>query len=505
MPNFAFVQYVTSSGTSSATPVTFGSNNTAGNIIVASVMGSSPITTDSQGASSFVTDSQGNQYYCVQAEDDVTVFYTAIYVAVKINAGPNTVTYNGSGGAILAAAEYSSASSNYFVCPGGAVDANTSGLIDNINTEFGGGSGTIFTSSSEVMVVWAIGVAEAPTTAATGTIRWQGSQGPPGFGLYGAIGDDNLASISSYSNFISAGPSLPYAGVRSSVFLNLIGGCTGVAPPPVPLGITCASPPAGDIGVPYTHTFPASGGTTPYTFSISVGSLPPGLTLNTSTGVVSGTPTGSGSSFTIKVTDFLSATATAPCSITINPNLSITCASPPTGSVGVSYTHTFPVTGGVSPYTFVIISGSLPPGLTLASSTGIVSGTPTASGTFPFTIQVTDNDSNVSSVPCSISISPLIINCGSPPVGFIGLFYDHTLPASGGTPPYSFSVISGSLPPGLFLDTSSGEISGTPSNIRIIGFKLFPFTFQVTDSNGSTVNVSCTIRIQNYLAGLPCN
>jgi hypothetical protein len=507
MSNFAFVQYTTSSGTSSATPVAFGSNNIVGNIIIVSVMGSSPLSSDTQGASSKVTDSQRNQYYCIQAEPTVSTFNTMIYAAIGIKAGANTVTYNGSNGAILTAAEYSSVSSSYFVCPGGAEAPNTGGHINNGETSFGGGSGTPFTSASEVMAVWALGVAEAPTTVATGTIRWQGSQGPPGYGLYGAIGDDNLASIiSSYSNVISAGSVQPYYGVRASVFLNLTGGFTGCIEI-VSLSISCSSPPSGTTGIAYTHTFPATGGTSPYTFSISVGSLPTGLTLNTSTGVVSGTPTGTGtSSFTIEVTDSLSNTATAPCSIVIGAALGISCNTPTTGNVGTAYSHNFPASGGTSPYTWSITSGSLPTGLTLNTSTGTVSGTPTVITTSSFTIKVTDSVSSVASTPCSIVINPafLAANCNNPPTGYVGIFYTRTLLATGGVPPYTWMITSGSLPPGLSLNTSTGVISGTPSKAGV-----YAFVAQVSDSTGATS--SCTISILNplfiriSLGGLPCN
>lgn len=88
----------------------------------------------------------------------------------------------------------------------------------------------------------------------------------------------------------------------------------------MPLEISCNNPPTGFVGVPYTHTFPATGGTEPYTFSITFGSLPDGLTLGAGTGIVSGTPTTKGESdFTVQVVDAIDADAQAECSILIRP------------------------------------------------------------------------------------------------------------------------------------------------------------------------------------------
>src|SRR6185369_8247099 len=136
------------------------------------------------------------------------------------------------------------------------------------------------------------------------------------------------------------------------------------------------------------------GGVAPYTYSI-VGSLPAGLTLNPTTGVISGTPTVYGTfTFTAKVVDARgtdAGTTTSNCnSITIAPPaIALACVLTSNGQQGVAYSSTLVATGGVAPYTYSIV-GSLPAGLTLNPTTGVISGTPTVNGTFTFTAKVVD-------------------------------------------------------------------------------------------------------------------
>ena len=175
-----------------------------------------------------------------------------------------------------------------------------------------------------------------------------------------------------------------------------------------PLVITTSSLPAGSVNSPYSATLSATGGQLPYTWSVIAGSLPAGLTLNASSGVISGTPTTAGTSnFTVQVSDSESppATATAPLSITILPQLMITTSSLPAATVNIPYSATLLATGGQLPYTWSVIQGSLPAGLILNPSSGVISGTPTTPGTFNFTVQVTDSESPPSNANAPLGIT----------------------------------------------------------------------------------------------------
>jgi Putative Ig domain/Immunoglobulin domain len=173
-----------------------------------------------------------------------------------------------------------------------------------------------------------------------------------------------------------------------------------------PLSISTASLTDGTVGRAYSATLQASGGTTPYSWSLSSGSLPAGLSLSASSGLISGTPTTAGtSSFTIKVTDASSDAATVSLSITIaSLPLTITTQSVPNGSTNTAYSAFLFASGADPPYTWTIYSGALPSGLTMSSS-GDITGVPTSAGTFPFGIKATDSGSPAASATGSLSIT----------------------------------------------------------------------------------------------------
>ncbi len=178
--------------------------------------------------------------------------------------------------------------------------------------------------------------------------------------------------------------------------------------------ITTTSLPNGTVGTAYSQTLAASGGATPYSWSLAVGSLPPGLSLSSATGTISGTPTTAGAvNFTVQVTDSAGNTARQALTLTINPSsLAITTASLPAGAVGSAYSATLAATGGTPSYSWSMAAGSLPPGLSLNSTSGAITGTPTTAGTFTFTARVTDRAQATATRQYSLTIS-------QPPLGAV--------------------------------------------------------------------------------------
>src|SRR5439155_928519 len=161
-----------------------------------------------------------------------------------------------------------------------------------------------------------------------------------------------------------------------------------------------------------------------------------------------------------------------------------------------SYSAMLQATGGTPPYAWSVLSGQLPTNLALSPSSGTISGTPSVAGLFSFVIQVSDSAGRSTSSTFSINTTqttPLSITTSSLPSGQVQVSYSATLQATGGTPPYAWSVLSGQLPTNLALSPSSGTISGTPT---VAG--LFSFVIQVSDSAGRSTSSAFSINaIQN--------
>ena len=248
--------------------------------------------------------------------------------------------------------------------------------------------------------------------------------------------------------------------------------------------------PDSTVGVPYSMTLEATGGTPPYTWSIILGALPSDLTLDPTSGEISGLPTTAGTDpLTVQVMDSTGATDSLKVSITINALPAITISSLPNATIGVPYTEVLEMTGGTPPHTWAIASGALPAGLSLDSNTGEISGVPTAHEAQDFTVRLTDGVGAMDTQALSLAIRLAVITA-SLPEGTWGASYAASLEASGGEPPYSWGMTAGALPAGLALDSNTGEIWGIPT-----ASGEYPLTVEVLDNAGATDSVGLIITI----------
>ncbi len=253
----------------------------------------------------------------------------------------------------------------------------------------------------------------------------------------------------------------------------------------------------------------AEGGSGGYIWSIDPGggSLPPGLKIRTDipSGWASGTTAGIigvattiGTSLaTIRVTDSVGNTTTQAFYFNVLAVNSTSNWQLPDGSLGVAYSYILGVTGNTGSVTRALPSGnSLPPGLSLNSATGEISGTPTTAGTYNFNVQFTQGSFSFQR-GFQITVSKLHISTAAElPTGTVHAAYNQTVSVSGGTPPYTFST--GCCWPGGLSFSSSGVISGTPNGQTFNNFPIY-----VTDSSGATARKQFAMTITGSPAQLP--
>jgi hypothetical protein len=277
------------------------------------------------------------------------------------------------------------------------------------------------------------------------------------------------------------------------------------AAPSSALKIATTSLPAGQVKSTYQALLTENGGSAPYAWRLSSGSLPPGLSLSGST--ISGTPTVAGaSSFVLSITDSsvpIAQTATQSLSINITTSVSalqVSTSFLPNDEIGSPYLISLYATGGTSGYTWSISSGALPTGLSLNSSAGTIAGTPTVVGTFDFTVQV--RDSTTPAVQTATKLlgltvlpAPLVITTFALPGDQQGIPYAATLSASGGAAPYTWSISSGALPLGLTLNSPTGAISGNPSTSGTATFSVTVTDSTTPTQQTTTAGFSITITI----------
>ena len=324
---------------------------------------------------------------------------------------------------------------------------------------------------------------------ATGAGTWKGAlPGTLANGVYGGTAPITPTTGGTYTYAISCG------GNESAQATLLVTSTTSLqlAPP---------GPVAGTVNQPYQLVLSVTGGTTPYAFGLA-GTVPKGLTWDPS-GTLIGTPLQFGDyplGFSVQDSSKPPPPQNDAASITLHIVSGLTLLpilQKPV--VGKSYTSTLITSGGLSPYTWALASGTLPDGLQLNATAGTITGTPTKPGSFTFSITAKDSEGTPDKVTTTFildtGVAPLDITSSALlPEASVGAPYSFSPAATGGVPPYFWSLIPSAVPtdlnpPGLAM-LLSGSFSGTPTQYSFGNSGFYTFYIQVSDSEVPPVSVN---------------
>ncbi|WP_374057830.1 putative Ig domain-containing protein [Xanthomonas sp. WHRI 6108] len=302
-------------------------------------------------------------------------------------------------------------------------------------------------------------------------------------------GTPTVAGTFNFTLTVSDSTPSPAAQASRSYTLTIAAPVVVIAPTTLP---------AATRGTAYSQTLSASGGTAPYTYAVSAGSLPAGITL-ASNGTLSGTATVEGSfNVTVTATDANTFTATQAYALTVaGPNLALPASTLPAGTAGQAYSAAItPATGGTAPYRYALTAGALPNGVVVDAATGRLSGTPTLSGTFNFTLTATDSTPSPAAqasqnYSVTIAAATLVLAQPTLPPAVRGSAYNQVITASGGVAPYRYSIASGTLPAGLTL-ASDGTLSGTPTTQGTSSF-----TIAVADAGNASATQAYSFTVSD--------
>jgi hypothetical protein len=257
----------------------------------------------------------------------------------------------------------------------------------------------------------------------------------------------------------------------------------------------------GEDEQPYADTLTAEGGAPPYTFEWPKLYEIEGLTLEASTGAVSGVPSkptwpnGEPVESAVTVRDAVGASAIARVAVAIRPAPLVIVTDLPGGLIDARYNVELIATGGMWPIaSWTVVSGALPPGLRLVSSTLYgwtqLDGRPTMAGSYDFTLQVTTGEIRATrDYTVVIADRPLLIVTSTLPHADVGTPYSVFLVREGGTGPYQWNVVSGSLPEGIAL-SAAGEVSGTPTSAGDSSFEV-----RVQDALGQSATGALVLQV----------
>ena len=482
--------------------------------------GSYPITvtatdTGSSGTGSPFTIAQS---YTLNVPAPVIVVNPATLPAVIAgNAYSQTITATGAIAPYTFALTSGSLPTGLSLASGGALTGtptqagtfNITVTATDANGQTGSRAYTLSVNAPTLTMTPASGTLTAPYGAAYSQVFTAGgSPGPYNYVLTGAL----PAGVTFSGNTLSGTPTVPGSypiTVRATDTVltglgapfSIIQSYTLNVPAPT-IVVSPATLPNTTAGQSYSQSLAATGGVAPYSFSVTAGSLPNGLTLSAS-GALTGTTTTSGTfNFTVRATDANAQTGTRAYSVVVAvPTLVLSPATLPAGIAGVAYSQTFVASGGIAPYT-LNLTGALPTGLSFNAGTGVLSGTPTQSGSFNISVTATDSTGGTAATVTNnytlvIAAPTLALSPSALPAGIQFTPYPNTsFTASGGVAPYSYSITAGSLPSGLSF-TAAGVLSGTP---LVSG--TFSFTVRATDSTSGTAG-TISVPYQLVIADLP--
>lgn len=271
------------------------------------------------------------------------------------------------------------------------------------------------------------------------------------------------------------------------------------------LRVTTVELSAGETGQPYTATLRAEGGSPPYAFGWNLDQINEigGLSLDPATGVVSGIPVGetgpNGEPLEIVVTvgDVVGASAIGRVVVRIRPGPLVITSDLPDGRVEVGYLADLIAaggTGGSQTETWTIVSGALPPGLSISHSQLYgprLSGMPAAAGNYRFTLQVSESGLEATREYTVVIADRLLsIVTSTLPDADVGTPYSVFLVREGGSGPFQWDVVSGSLPAGISL-TAAGELTGTPTTPGDASFEV-----RVRDSGNQSTTANLALHVE---------
>jgi hypothetical protein len=260
------------------------------------------------------------------------------------------------------------------------------------------------------------------------------------------------------------------------------------------LAVTTESLPAAVTGEPYSvqlqFSNPEFGW--PVIWDITQGALPTGLALSES-GLLSGTPTGADSTtFVVRAREPFRRFGERQLTLVSAAKLAAAAPSGRVAEVGVRYAASLGTSGGTSPFTWAVESGSLPSGLALNPASGAIRGVPAAAGRFAVTFAVTDAGGQKASVSLNVQVAAkLAISTAKLPSATSGAPYRARLTASGGLAPKAWSFVGGTLPRGIKLSRATGVLSGVARKAGT-----YRITVRATDRLGASSKMTLVLIVR---------